>query len=444
MKPDKSKQPPRGGRNRYRGSHRARSDREANAAGQPDQPEAIPDHPLIPDNQPPVLTTDSQMADLVVELRAAGSFACDTEFISEMSYFPELCVVQVATTERVVLIDPLAGVDVSPLLELIADPSVETILHAGVQDLEPVYRHIGRPAENVFDTQIAGGFLDLPYPLSLGNAVHEFLGMRISKGQSFTDWSRRPLSEAQLRYAADDVRYLPAVREVIRQRLDAAGHAEWARAECASLSDASLYRFDPLARAMRFRGAQSFRPQRLALLAALVSLRDQVAREQDVPPRTALKDDVLLALARNPVKKLADLHDVRGLPRPVERAWGKGIVRTTVETLALPKSELPVTEHHRESSADRVRISSLWAMVQSYCLGQGIDPALVANRSEVVRLYHVGKKAGDLDGLRMMQGWRKELLGSLLQEFLRGGATVTLDWSEGKLRAETDQSPPAG
>src|SRR5947208_4519904 len=145
-----------------------------------------------------------------------------------VTYHPKLCVIQVASAQRVALIDPLVDLDLAPFWELIADPSLEKIVHAGAQDIEPVMRHISKPCANIFDTQIAAGFAGMAYPVALSKLVQELIGVKLGKGLTFTHWDQRPLSAMQLRYAADDVRYLPALREANGKSFDAPGLAQWA------------------------------------------------------------------------------------------------------------------------------------------------------------------------------------------------------------------------
>ncbi|HUC83566.1 MAG TPA: ribonuclease D, partial [Candidatus Acidoferrales bacterium] len=190
---------------------------------------------------PQIILSPPDLSALLDRLRAAGSFAYDSEFIGELTYLPQLCLIQVATASEVALIDPLAGLDVTAFWELVADPVVEKIVHAGDQDVEPVFRHAGKPPANIFDTQIAAGFVALPYPLALAKLVHEMTGARLGKSLTFTHWDQRPLSNHQLRYAADDVRYLPAVGAELRKRLTANGHLAWAIEECGQLSVRGVY-----------------------------------------------------------------------------------------------------------------------------------------------------------------------------------------------------------
>ena len=223
-----------------RSMHRARSHESAHAEG-PLPETKIPQHPLIPRNAAELVATQEGLKAAIDELRAAGRFAYDSEFIGELTYRPKLCLIQVSSAQRVSLIDPLADLDLSQFWELICDPSIQKIVHAGEQDVEPVVRHIGKSPANLFDTQIAAGFAGLSYPIALSRLVLEICGAKLGKGATFTHWDQRPLSPMQLRYAADDVRYLPAVHEAISQKLEALGHVEWNREECDAMCDASQY-----------------------------------------------------------------------------------------------------------------------------------------------------------------------------------------------------------
>src|SRR5207248_4667693 len=184
-----------------RHDYRARSHESAHAQDE-GKPATIPELPLVARNQPALVSTESEVGELIDHLRAEGRFAYDSEFIGELTYHPKICVIQVATASRVALIDALAGLDLKPFWELIADPSLEKIVHAGQQDLEPVFRFLNRPPANIFDTQLAAGFVGLSYPAGLSKLVRELLGVHLGKGFTFTHWDHRPLTNEQLRYAA--------------------------------------------------------------------------------------------------------------------------------------------------------------------------------------------------------------------------------------------------
>ncbi len=422
----------------FRSQHRARSHESAhaNASAQAPVVDDVAERPLVHRGPADVIETDEQLKQLISDLRQDGTFAYDSEFIGELTYHPRLCLLQTASHRRVALIDPLAEIDLIPFWELLADPSVEKIVHAGEQDIEPVVRHLKKPAANVLDTQICAGFVGLPYPLSLSKLVAEMTGAKLGKGLTFTHWDNRPLSPVQLKYAADDVRYLPAAAAELVRRLDALGHTAWAREECEAVCSPDLYKFDPQTQYMRVRGASSLQPRNMAILRELTNLRDAAAREQDVPPRTFMKDEVLLDLARNPAKSIDHLSKVRGLPRPVESEYGQQIIDATSKAFTLPAIDLPAPREYEPSPKERFRADAVFCAAQCLSAGMALDPALVASRQDVSDFYR-WLNAGNLDAEKpkLMQGWRKEAVGGPLTEFLQGKRKFELNWAEGSLRA---------
>jgi ribonuclease D len=417
-------------RARYARSHH-RAKQHADAHDEPNHtPDNIPHGVGIPRNEPALITTPDALAELLAHLREAGSFAYDSEFIGELTYIPKLCVVQVSSSERVALIDPLAGLDLTPFWEIIADPSVEKIVHAGDQDIEPVVRHLGRDAANVFDTQIACGFIGMAYPVALSKLVGELIGAKLGKALTFSHWDQRPLTPAQLRYAADDVRYLPALRQEIGRRLEASGHVEWARQEFDAICDARLYHFNPETAYLRVRGATSLGAQALAVLRELVIWRDAVARAHDVPPRAFLKDEILIDLSRTPIKSLEKLDRVRGLPRPVEHAHGKEIIDATLRGLATPPGKFPFARTIEPSPTERFRGDAIWAAAQCICIGKGVDPSLVTSRQEIGEFQrHVARGTEPAES-PVLKGWRRDALGQPLLELLSGQREVKMTWND--------------
>lgn len=392
----------------YRSTHRMRSHHEAHTAPAP--PPAVLDHPLVPTNAPEVVRDQAALTELVGRLRGAGRFAYDSEFIGEQSYFPRLCLVQVATAAEVTLVDPLAeGIDLRPFWALLADESVEKIVHAGVQDLEPVVRHIGEPPRHIFDTQIAAGFIGDAYPIAMGKLVLQLAGGDVGQGLKFSQWDHRPLSPIQTQYAANDVRYLPLVRQELGRRLEAAGNAAWAEEECRVLSERSLYEFDPQTARLRLRGVETLRPRQKNVLRALLAWREEAARSADAPPRSLVSDGVLLALSRSPARTVADLEHIRHLPRPVEDAWGQTIVDLTQDAMR----EEPVRDNDSLVAADRDRVEALWAVVQARAAERVIAPSIVASKREVARLLAL-RTAGVAEVSRLTRGWRRELLADIL------------------------------
>ncbi len=420
------------------GHHRLRRRRASHQAAiaADHVPVAVPDHPLIPTNHPALLTDQAELAELLDHVREVGLCAYDTEFIGELTYYPRLCLIQIATPQRVAVIDALVDIDLTGVWELLADPDVLKLVHAGSQDLEPVVRHLDRAPANIFDTQVAAGFARLPYPLSLTRLVEATLGIRLGKGLTFTSWDERPLSRAHLRYAADDVRYLPAVHADLKRRVEALGHMPLVELECRGACDPDLYQFDPRAVSLRMRGAKGLSPKQLSVLMELVKVRDEAAQVANIPPRAFLRDEVLIDMSRRHVTEIEKLQSVRGLPRPVVQEFGERLIDAIERGLSVPKSDRPVVQDFEETAAERFAIDALWTTVQSYCLAQGIDPAVVGTRQDIGEFWRWRHGGPEPSRHRLTSGWRRELVGNFIEQFTGGEKSLSLSWQGGELRED--------
>jgi len=419
----------------YRTRHRTRSHDSAHTDDAP-EPRDLPDDLLIPRDQATLITDNGELAKLIERVRAAGSFAYDTEFIGEMTYHPQLCLVQVATATEVALIDPLAAVDLSKFWELLADGSIEKVVHAGEQDIEPVHRNVGKPAANMFDTQVAAGFCAMAYPVALGKLVGELLSIKLTKGHTFTDWQRRPLSSSQLHYAADDVRFLPAMAARLKARLTDLGHVAWAAAECAARCDPTRYAFDPEYDFYHVRGAATLPAAQLAVLRTLMIWRDATAQEAKMPARALLKDEALIDLARQPAKSIERLGRVKFLSRPVIEQHGEELVSRTLAALANPPAHIVAPKPVEPTPSERFRGESLWAAAQAICLSRGIDTAVVTSRQDIGELDRLFADDEPVAQHAIMQGWRAEAMGNQLLELMREKSRVAIRWSNGRLKRD--------
>jgi ribonuclease D len=212
-------------------------------------------------------------------------------------------------------------------------------------------------------------------------------------------------------------------------------HARWAMEECAALCEPSRYAIDFTSDFLRVRGAGSLSPQQAAMLRELYSWRDSAAKRHDEPPRSYVKDDILVDLARKPPRTLQDLDRIKGLPRPVEETEGENILAAVARGLAAPESEQPLIAAGEESALERFAADSLWSAVQAYSHGQGIDPALASSRQEIARLLRHHRKGEPFPPSRILQGWRREFVGDFLRDFLSGQSQFNLDWKQGVLKS---------
>lgn len=421
----------------YRSRHRADAHADAHSGASQPEPEAF-DHALSPAGEPEWIETAEGLDDLIAHLRSAGTFAFDTEFIGEHTYYPQLCVIQAATPARLALVDALADLDLTAFWELVADAGVRKLVHAGRQDLEPVWRLLGQEPANVFDTQIAAAFTIEPresgeeeagsaasdgqepdpprwsamrYPISLDALIRDIAGADPGRGSKFSQWDRRPLTAIQRSYAAKDVRYGPLLEARLVERLEAVGNLAWAREESErALCDRSLYEFDPDALKLRAKaGPLRRRPQ--AIARSLLLWREQTAQHQDATPRAVLPDLAIHTMAESPPESARDLEVVRGVPRPVREAYGDAILEAVARG---QEAELPPRRPRPQNpKLHDEAVRAVWDRVVELALPRHIDPTIVTSKRELDGCIHRGLFDPPSDS-RLRVGWRAELLAKML------------------------------
>ena len=391
------------------------SDDAAHDNGKPFTAQPIIEHPLVCADEPMLVDTPEKLADAVEHLRAAGTFGYDTEFIGEDSYYPHLCVIQAATTERIVLIDPLAIEDLSPWWALLTDPTLCKILHAGAQDIEPVYRLSDKPAVNLFDTQVVAGLVGLDYPLSLGNTINAILGVEHDAGAKFSKWDRRPLSPQQIHYAAGDVRYLCAIHRWMLDKLDVLGNASLAQQACEELCDPKRYAFDPLARKIKAKGLHKLSRKKRAVFNSLLIWREQQARDHNVTPRGLLADEAVYEIAEHLPKQPSVMGAIKFVPRPVAEQYGQAIIDNIQAAIAGPHPTKPTPPMHSRDAL-RNAVNRLWDRVASRCETRSIAPAAVTSKRELGQLISAALDSQPIPRLPVNTTWRKELLGGIIDD----------------------------
>ena len=355
------------------------------------------------------------LAEACRALAEAGKFGFDTEFIRERSYVPQVCLIQAATADRVVLIDPFK-VAPDAFWELVLDEKVEKIGHACEQDLEMCYRHTHRAAANVFDVQVAAGLAGVGHSLSYGSLVRLALGIETVQGRASSEWARRPLSRGQLEYAVEDVAYLADLEGVLQVRLAELGRQDWLREEMQPLEGPGRYDPQPIDLARRIRGSDRLGGRQLAVLCELVAWRERAARAEDVPPRTLLKDNVLLAAVRAAPASVAELAAVRGFPRPLARQRGQALLEAQKRGKAVPVSDLPAP-----AARETRRALVTWAMAAGgeICQAAGIDHAVFASRRDYIDLVEALRADRPAPGdLRLLTGWRRQFAGERLRDLI--------------------------
>lgn len=359
------------------------------------------------------------------EGRAGGRIGLDTEFLREKTYRARLCLVQIATDGAVYLFDPLADYDIEPIAELVADSNIEVIVHAGRQDFEIFRERFGVLPRNVFDVQLAAGFAGYGGSLPYGRLVQATTKVELTKGESYTDWCRRPLTDLQLRYAADDVRYLLVIADKLKERLARDRRLDWVADEMHLLEDPALYEIDVEAAWRRVSGRGSLSSKQLGVLKELAAWREEQAAARDLPRGWVIKDQTLIEIARRRPGSIADLKAIRGFPPKEADRTGRGILELVERGAAAPVPETVSAPGRSAQTRARMLAGLADAVVRSRCEAAGVATELVATRGELEALLAAifSGRDGDREH-RLLRGWRRELAGSAVVDLARGRIAV--------------------
>jgi len=376
-----------------------------------------------------LITTTEALADLCERLAQSEFVTVDTEFMRENTYWPELCLVQIANTKEAAAIDPLAdGIDLKPLLDLMCEnEDVLKVFHAGGQDVEIVVNMTGKTPFPIFDTQIAMMAISQSEQIGYANLVETWQNITIDKGARFTDWSRRPLTERQIEYAIGDVTHLSKIFPKILKKLIKTGRGAWLNAEMEKLADASKYIIDPDTSWKRIR-ASGRNPQVLGRLKALAAWREGEAQHKNIPRGRIMRDETLADVASHPPKKQADLAKVRGL----SSAWkdndiGKRLMKIIADAEPLPKSEMP---EKMKRGAPLGKEGALVADLLKLLLKIRAREIDVAARL-LTRADEMEALAAGVRDLKVLEGWRYDVFGKDALELVEGRLAFAV--KDGKL-----------
>lgn len=371
-----------------------------------------------------LINTQEKLNEFCDTLQKQPFITVDSEFIREHTYYPQLCLLQTAYDGGAAIIDPLAEIDLSPYFEVLQNPDVIKVFHSGRQDIEIFYNLSGKIPQNVFDTQIAAMACGLGENIGYGNMVHDILHTDPDKSQRLTDWSIRPLDEAQLEYALGDVTYLVDCYKYLRDYLKEHNREEWIKDETAALCDINLYRINPDEAWQRIRHtahSSSF----LAALKYLAAWRERRAQKYNIPRSGILKDDMLLAIAAAFPKNAEELRHVRNIRRETcEGKLGTEILEALKEAA---KNPMPT----KICRADRKSHDTVPNHEQSLMEILKLLLRILSSENDVVSKLIADDK--DLRGIilnqpgttRAMQGWRYEIFGKYAEMLCRGKLAIT-------------------
>ena len=390
-----------------------------------------------------LVTDTASLAAVCKRFAAAPYVTIDTEFIRETTYWPQLCLAQIADAEDAVAVDALApGIDLSPLLELLARKETLKVFHAGRQDIE-IFLHLsGKAPTAVFDTQIAAMVCGFGESVSYETLVTRLANARLDKHSRFTDWRRRPLTDRQLRYALDDVVHLRTVYEKLNKRLDDTDRTAWVAEEMAAITDPATYVTEPHEAWERLK-VRSTDPRFLVVLREVAAWREREAQTRDLARSRVLRDETLIAVAAHPPRDRAELARIRGISKGLaEGSSGDSLLESVQTALALPESSLPKRDKMRRVPAGiGPMVALLKVLLKMKCEEHDVAQQLVASSEELEDIA-----AGTSDGSRCLHGWRNEAFGEDAVRLVSGQVALAARKGKGvelvTLPRMAEEAPP--
>ncbi len=382
----------------------------------------------------PLIATTDRLADLCDRLARHPFVTVDTEFMRETTYWPRLCVVQLASPEEAAAIDAMApDLDLTPFFALMADARVTKVFHAARQDLEIIWNLSKQIPAPLFDTQVAATVCGFGDQASYGDLAKAFARVTIDKSSRFTDWARRPLSQAQIDYAIADVTHLRTVYLALKARLEKTGRLAWLADEMRTLTSPETYEMNPDNAWERFKGRVR-KPRDIAMLMELAAWREREAQGKDVPRSRILKDDALVEIALAAPATQEALAGLRAFPRGMERSKAGGeILAAIARAAARDPKELPRIERERRNGGGGATVELLKVLLRQVSEGHGVAARMIATVDELEAIAH-----DDDAAVPALEGWRREIFGRRALEMKHGrlaltverGKVVALEWQD--------------
>ncbi len=390
--------------------------------------ETFPRLPMTTDEY--FVDTTQQLDELCTRLKGSQWLALDTEFIREKTYYPQLCLIQVANETCRACVDPLALDDLGPFFDILYDPGILKILHASRQDLEIFYLLRQSIPAPVFDTQIAASVLGYGEQVGYGNLVQELLGVSLDKSHSRTDWRQRPLDEQQIRYALDDVVYLPQIYQHLHTDLVAKQRLDWISDDIADLYEIDNYQTHPENAWKRISGTHRLKSKQLAILSKLAAWREQLAVDKNLPRKWIAADNALVDIARQAPADPQKMQRIRSLPKEFISKHGQTMIKLVAEALQQPQEDWPQVPQRLKLDNEQAAIVDLMmAVVRHQASAHDISAGAITKRGELEQLL-----LGD-DNLEITRGWRARLAGDHLKQLIAGKLTLSI--RDGRLQLDT-------
>ncbi|MBU5405963.1 ribonuclease D [Paraeggerthella hongkongensis] len=355
--------------------------------------------------------------------------AIDTEFLREKTYYAKLCLIQLATDDEAVIVDPFSVGDLGALKPVLENESVVKLFHAGSQDLEILLREVGVLPRPIFDTQVAAALLGHTQQIGYAALVGTECGVTLKKIDSFTDWSRRPLSESQLEYAADDVLYLPRMYARMRAQLDRKGRLSWLDRDFKEMSDPAKYATDERSRYRRLKRVSQLSRRQLSAAREVAAWRELEAQRRDVPRKWVITDEQIVEACKREARSIDELFMVRGMSDKLSTREARAVVSLMGSALDAPPDSWPDVDRcsKNEPNVD-AQVDMMTAVVRLRAKESGVAFPTLASHDDLARVAR-----GYRDNIDLLRGWRRSLVGEELLELLEGKLSLRLDGGDLKV-----------
>jgi len=368
------------------------------------------------------IDSDTGLAEFCAGLGETGYCAIDTEFIRESTYYPELALIQIAGAKRLACVDPLAISDFAPLAGLLVKQDLLKVFHSSSQDLEILYQKFGAVPSPVFDTQLAAAVLGYNHQISYAELVQQVTGTTLDKKHTRANWLRRPLSEDELDYAMDDVRYLLAVYEELSRKLESTGRGSWIERDLRTMSDPENYQVDKAQLWRRLKGVSKLKGEKLQIASELCQWREELAQRQNRPRRWIAKDDALIEIARQKPGDFEALVQIPELNDKTARRHGDRLLQIIAHAAQVDPAQWPQHDRFKSLSKQQLALGDcLMALCRMIADQNQIALATLATRKDIDNLILNYKSS------RLTQGWRFSMAGEQLLEFMHGQSTISVD-----------------
>lgn len=355
--------------------------------------------------------------------------AIDTEFLREKTYYAKLCLIQLATDDETAIVDPFAVDDLGVLAPVLLDEGVTKLFHAGSQDLEILLREVGVLPKPIFDTQVAAALLGHTQQIGYAALVHAECGVTLKKIDSFTDWSRRPLSESQLEYAADDVVYLPRMYARMRAALEEKGRLTWLAHDFEEMSDPAKYAVNERERFRRLKRVSQLSRRQLSAAREVAAWRELEAQRRDVPRKWVITDEQIVEACKREARTIDELFMVRGMRERLSTRDARAVVALMSSALEAPPDAWPELDRcgRSEPNVD-AQLDLMAAIVRLRAKESGVAFPTLASHDDLARVAR-----GYREDVDLLRGWRRALVGEELLDLLEGRIALSLDGSELKV-----------